>query len=305
MDNRIVIEPSSKIREIARKSLAGNWKQMFVGLLIYFIMLTGISTILNSFFYSIRYIYLSSGQYVPIRITYAGNLYMFLVEGALTCGLAMFVLAFFRTRKIDYSLTFEGFSMYGKAFCLFLLYTVKVFLWSLLLVIPGIIAAFRYSQCFYLRVDHPEWTASQCINESKRLMNGNKGKFFCLQLSFIGWYILANIPGSLFAQSEVSGLAYSAIFLILSLPVVVVDLYLETANVAFYELVTGNLVVIDPQYSNQTLNENGFRSETATEKETAEAKEEHEGAEPQGDGSAEESSEKSGSQGDSENNKLY
>lgn len=136
-------------------------------------------------------------------------------------------------------------------------------------------------------------------------MNGNKGKFFCLQLSFIGWYILANIPGSLFAQSEVSGLAYSAIFLILSLPVVVVDLYLETANVAFYELVTGNLVVIDPQYSNQTLNENGFRSETATEKETAEAKEEHEGAEPQGDGPAEESSEKSGSQGDSENNKLY
>ena len=79
MDNRIVIEPSSKIREIARKSLAGNWKQMFVGLLIYFIMLTGISTILNSFFYSIRYIYLSSGQYIPIRITYAGNLYMFLV----------------------------------------------------------------------------------------------------------------------------------------------------------------------------------------------------------------------------------
>ncbi len=65
------------------------------------------------------------------------------------------------------------------------------FLWSLLFVIPGIIKAYSYAMTFYIRVDHPEYTATQSITESRRLMDGNKWRFFCLSLSFIGWDIVS------------------------------------------------------------------------------------------------------------------
>lgn len=67
---------------------------------------------------------------------------------------------------------------------------VFIFLWSLLLLIPGIIKAFSYSQMFYLLRDHPELTPLEAISESKKRMKGLKGKYFLMYLSFIGWAIL-------------------------------------------------------------------------------------------------------------------
>ena len=63
-------------------------------------------------------------------------------------------------------------------------------LWSLLLIIPGIVAAYRYSMAFYILNDNPEMSAKAALDESKRMMAGYKGKLFCLQLSFIGWGFL-------------------------------------------------------------------------------------------------------------------
>ena len=71
---------------------------------------------------------------------------------------------------------------------------IQVFLWSLLFIIPGIIAVLRYSQAFFILAEDPSKGIMACINESKYYMNGNKGKFFCLSLSFIGWAILAMVP---------------------------------------------------------------------------------------------------------------
>ena len=247
MNNYIVYEPSAKIREIARQSLKGNWPKMFLGVLIFYMLSSFISEILDSFFVVVRYIPIY-GEYFRTEIPYAGALYEFLIMGPLMCGFAMFMLAFFREKKINYALNLEGFGMFGKTFCLYVLYTIKVYLWSLLFVIPGIIAIYRYSQCFYLRVDHPDWTASQCINESKRLMRGNKGKLFCLQISFIGWNILASIPFAFFDSfTEMSGIPYVMVTTVLWIPMIVLNLYVETSAVVFYEIVTMNLVVVNPQ----------------------------------------------------------
>ena len=65
-----------------------------------------------------------------------------------------------------------------------------IFLWMLLLVIPGIMAAFSYSLIYLVKADHPDWSADRCIDESKRLMYGNRWRFFCLCLSFIGWWLI-------------------------------------------------------------------------------------------------------------------
>lgn len=70
---------------------------------------------------------------------------------------------------------------------------VKVFLWSLLLIVPGIIKSFSYAMTPYIMVEHPEYSASEAINASCELMRGHKWDLFCLYLSFIGWAFLSVI----------------------------------------------------------------------------------------------------------------
>lgn len=65
-----------------------------------------------------------------------------------------------------------------------------VSLWSLLLIVPGILKSLSYAMTVYVQVEHPDWTANQCIDESCRLMEGNRWRLFCLGVSFIGWYLL-------------------------------------------------------------------------------------------------------------------
>lgn len=243
MENRIIGEQISKIREIARRSLSGYWKEMIVGILIYYVFSSVISSILDYFFTYVDEVELENGMYLPINVYYASPLYELIVSGPLMIGLVMFLLAYFRKHTVDYTLTFEGFSMFLKGFSLYLLYSIKIFLWCLLFVVPGIIAAFRYSQAFYLRVDHPEWTANQCLVESSKLMNGNKLKFFILEISFIGWYLLAAVATGILSVFEVTGVASVILSLICAIPVLFVDLYSLMADTVFYELLTGNLVV--------------------------------------------------------------
>ena len=74
-----------------------------------------------------------------------------------------------------------------------ILVSIFVFLWSLLLIIPGIIKGLAYSQYYFVLRDHPEYSVTESITESRRLMDGYKWKYFLLCLSFIGWGILALI----------------------------------------------------------------------------------------------------------------
>ncbi len=253
MNNHIILEPSWKIREIARNALRGYWKPMFIAVLIFYLLTSGVSMGLSYIFnYDPADIYANIGLPANSHVNYpsvgyGGDLYDFIVGGAFSLGFMMLLLTFFRTKKINYSLNFEGFSFFGKAFLLQLLIWVKTFLWSLLFVIPGIIAYYRYSQAFYILADNPDYSVTQCVEESKRLMQGNKGKLFCLELSFIGWGLLAAIPsGMISLLSSGDGLLSFIILIIAELPVILVYEYLYVSQTAFYELLTERLVVTFP-----------------------------------------------------------
>lgn len=71
-----------------------------------------------------------------------------------------------------------------------LLQTVYIFLWTMLLIIPGILAIYNYALTSYLLAEYPELSASEAIKRSKQMMRGNRWRLFCLHLSFIGWDIL-------------------------------------------------------------------------------------------------------------------
>ncbi len=77
-----------------------------------------------------------------------------------------------------------------KIFGLFFMIGLFTFLWSLLLVIPGIIASFRYAMAPYIMAENPEIGIMEAISQSKEMMKGYKWKYFCLQFSFLGWILL-------------------------------------------------------------------------------------------------------------------
>ena len=84
----------------------------------------------------------------------------------------------------------EGFKgKFGQTFVVTLLQAIYVFLWSLLLIIPGIIKSYAYSATMYL-VHEKNLSGNEAITASRKLMKGRKWKLFCLDLSFIGWYIV-------------------------------------------------------------------------------------------------------------------
>lgn len=85
---------------------------------------------------------------------------------------------------------FSGFDDFWSAFKVNFLVGLFTFLWSLLLVIPGIVKSFAYSMSMYILAENKGKPALACINESKAITNGHKMELFVLGLSFIGWYLL-------------------------------------------------------------------------------------------------------------------
>ncbi len=95
---------------------------------------------------------------------------------------------------------------FSGSFLLNLMQSIFIALWSLLLVVPGIIKAIGWSMSFYVRVEHPEYTWRQCLDASAALTSGHKGEIFMLYLSFIGWYIVGALclgVGELWVQAYV------------------------------------------------------------------------------------------------------
>ena len=88
---------------------------------------------------------------------------------------------------------FCGFDDFWSAFKVTFLIEIKVFLWSLLFVIPGIIKAISYSMATYILAENKGKSARECIKESKEMTNGHKMELFVLGLSFIGWALLCSV----------------------------------------------------------------------------------------------------------------
>lgn len=116
-----------------------------------------------------------------------------ILTGPALVGQAAYLLNLWRTdsKGDDFEVLFKGIKdNVTNNIVAFILRTIFVFLWTLLLIIPGIIKALAYSQTFYLLADHPELQAMEAIEKSQQLMRGHKGRLLWLNLSFIGWYLL-------------------------------------------------------------------------------------------------------------------
>jgi uncharacterized membrane protein len=119
-----------------------------------------------------------------------GGLIGLIINGPISLGLAILFLNLVRSGNAKLDQMFEGFNRFGVAFVTYLLMVLYIILWTLLFIVPGIIAAFGYSMTFFILADSPGISASDALAKSKQIMMGNKKKLFCLCCRFIGWGFL-------------------------------------------------------------------------------------------------------------------
>ena len=128
-------------------------------------------------------------SFVPI----VGWFATIIIMPAFNISLCMIFLNLAKREDISVGDVFKGFNITGKAVWLYIITNFFVFLWSLLLIIPGIIKTFSYSMAPFILADNPNLTSSEALSESIRIMDGHKFDLFVLQLSFFWWYILGAI----------------------------------------------------------------------------------------------------------------
>ena len=162
--------PNKILMQSARETLKGKWGLAIKVTLVYIVIQIFLS-------------FLS-------KVTNLTPLISFIINAPLALGLTIFWISFSRNNNPNLDQVFEGFESWGRALKAQLLTTIFTLLWTLLLIIPGIIAALSYSQIFYIISEDKNIGINDAIEKSKKMMYGYKWKFFRLQLRFIGWAFL-------------------------------------------------------------------------------------------------------------------
>lgn len=157
-----------ELRRAARNSLSGKWGMSALTMLLYLILAGSLP-----------------------NIPWIGFLFSIFLSVPLAWGLSVLFLGVFRGENVEFGKMFDGFKDYGRIWGTMILTSLYIFLWTLLLIIPGIIKSFSYAMVPYILKDEPELAYNAAIEKSMAMMRGRKMKLFLLELSFIGWGILA------------------------------------------------------------------------------------------------------------------
>ena len=130
-----------------------------------------------------------AGTYIAMLAIVLAIVY-WILGSIIDVGYARFNLELVDGNEAKIENLFQYFSHWQTVVVAGLLQKLYVFLWSLLFLIPGIIASYSYAMTSYILAENPEMTASEAIAKSKEMMLGNRFRLFCLHLSFIGWSFL-------------------------------------------------------------------------------------------------------------------
>lgn len=160
--------------------------------------------------------------FVILAIAGIALLLRLLVGSAVEVGNARYNARLIDGEKPTVGTLFTGFKQYGAAIGSVVLRAVYTFLWTLLFIIPGIMKSYSYAMTSFVLADNPGMTANQAITRSKEIMKGRRWKLFCLELSFIGWAMLA--------------------VLTLGIGMLWLNPYQNAARAAFYRELTGPVV---------------------------------------------------------------
>lgn len=114
------------------------------------------------------------------------------VTNVITLGFRGWYQKAIHREKLSIGSMFDGFKYnYGDNLLMMLLKNIYIALWSLLLLVPGIVKTYSYSMAEFIKSENPNIPANRAIELSKIMTNGHKADLFVLDLSFIGWHLLS------------------------------------------------------------------------------------------------------------------
>lgn len=114
----------------------------------------------------------------------------FIVSAGLNAGTISLAKGIAEGESVSATDVFSLLGMAPKFAGLMFVQSLIIMLWSILLIVPGIMKAFSYSQAFYIMIDNPDIGIMDALRESKEMMYGYRMQMFVLGLSFIGWILL-------------------------------------------------------------------------------------------------------------------
>jgi uncharacterized membrane protein len=168
---RAMEKPNSTLMQSAKESLNGKWGLAIATFLVYQLIASAMQM---------------RGDWYPF------SLLVFLVLGGpLAVGISIFTLNLSRNNEAKLEQMFEGFKRdIGNAMLTYGLMMLYILAWTLLFIIPGIIAALSYSMTYYILADDQNIKAVDALNKSKEMMDGYKMKYFRLGLRLFGLALL-------------------------------------------------------------------------------------------------------------------
>jgi len=169
----------SGYKDRALESLKGKWGSGAIATLLYALILYAGSTAISLPF-----------GLDSIASTIFSNLWTILCL-PLSWGLCVYFLDVARNNQTSYGQLFDGYKDFLRIFVTYFVYGLIVGFGLVLLIVPGIIFGLMFSQIGYILKDHPEMGIADTLKLSADMMKGHKMDYFLLELSFIGWAILA------------------------------------------------------------------------------------------------------------------
>ena len=242
---------SSDYRDIAREALRGKWKKMISLMFVATIISSGLylSGLVSNFFSDQIYHYVGDFRYRYLVINKPFGfgwvlmaiyvLIQLLIEPMVTAGQYALAQDALNGGELELRRLFPKALMWTLV-GMSLLRSLLVGLWSLLLVIPGIIAGYRYSMADYLLINHPEMGAVEALRRSKELMRGNKMAAFSLDWSFLGWALLTFIVSAaagrlgFMLEMDLIPIGLLALKLLSAAIMSPLSAYMTTAKTAFF-----------------------------------------------------------------------
>lgn len=220
---------------------------------LFYLLITLVLDMINS---GVSYMIDSAGGFTVLSFSFVSIL-VGLVALVLNAGYYCYCFGILRREEMPYESLFDAFPFAGKVILLSIVEGVFIFLWSMLFVIPGIIAAYRYSFAMLNLCENPELGVMEALDLSKQQTNGYKMQLFLLQLSFIGYQIAAVLIALLYEYVIISYLPDSLSGAVLGTLIygvlsAVVDVYLtpylNLSTCRFYLLATAPQVNEPPHF---------------------------------------------------------
>lgn len=183
----------------AKEALKGNWQTamlvaFFSGILstvlqvLQLVLLPSQMSVASPEAYAMELLKVPQSNWL---ILLAVSVLALVASPVLALGCNHYFVRLNRGEDLGFAGLFSRMGSFLKAMWLYVRMFVQIFLWSLLLFIPGIIAAIRYSMAPYFLAENPEMKVSEAFGKSKETMAGQKMNFFSLMVSFLGWTMLA------------------------------------------------------------------------------------------------------------------